>query len=174
MVILDKFLAFMKLNDEEEYDYDTDIFDDDDEEFAEPEGKTSFVSDGKKKNGTMFDEKKSKSSFSSASSKVTPIRQSNKRGNNMEVCVIKPTQVNEAREITETFLEGRTIIMNLEGLDIDIAQRIVDFVSGAAIAVDGNLQMISKYIVLVTPSNVDISGDIQDILSATFDVSSFR
>ena len=92
----------------------------------------------------------------------------------MEVCVIKPTQVNEAREITETFLEGRTIIMNLEGLDIDIAQRIVDFVSGAAIAVDGNLQMISKYIVLVTPSNVDISGDIQDILSATFDVSSFR
>lgn len=174
MVILDKFLAFMKLNDEDDYEYDGDIFDDDDEEFEEPKTKGSFAKNGKKKDEDMFEEKKTKTSFSSASSKVTPIRQSSKRGVNMEVCVIKPTQVNDAREITETFLEGRTIIMNLEGLDIDIAQRIVDFVSGAAIAVDGNLQMVSKYIVLVTPSNVDISGDIQDILNSSFDVSSFK
>ena len=36
----------------------------------------------------------------------------------MEVCVIKPTSVDDAREITETLLSGRTVILNLEGLDL--------------------------------------------------------
>ena len=35
------------------------------------------------------------------------------------------------REITETLLSGRTVILNLEGMDLEIAQRIIDFVSGA-------------------------------------------
>ena len=41
-----------------------------------------------------------------------------KRAANMEVCVIKPTAVDDAREITETLLSGRTVILNLEGLDL--------------------------------------------------------
>ena len=49
----------------------------------------------------------------------------------MEVCVIKPTSVEDSREITETLLSGRTVILNLEGLDLEIAQRIIDFTSGA-------------------------------------------
>ena len=49
----------------------------------------------------------------------------------MEVCVIKPTSVEDAREITETLLSGRTVILNLEGLDLEVAQRIIDFTSGA-------------------------------------------
>lgn len=44
----------------------------------------------------------------------------------MEVCVIKPTSVEDAREITETLLANRTVVLNLEGLDVDIAQRIID------------------------------------------------
>ena len=42
----------------------------------------------------------------------------------MEVCVIKPSSVEDAREITETLLSGRTVILNLEGLDLEVAQRI--------------------------------------------------
>ena len=92
----------------------------------------------------------------------------------MEVCVIKPQSVDDAREITETLLSGRTVILNLEGLDLEIAQRIIDFTSGATFAISGNLQKISNYIFLVTPTNVDISGDLQDLLNTSFDESSMR
>ncbi len=72
------------------------------------------------------------------------------------------------REITETLLSGRTVILNLEGLDLEVAQRIIDFTSGATYAISGNLQKISNYIFLVTPTNVDISGDLQDLLNTFF------
>ncbi len=86
----------------------------------------------------------------------------------MEVCVIKPTSVEDAREITETLLANRTVVLNLEGLDVDIAQRIIDFTSGSCFAISGNLQKISRYIFIITPASVDISGDFQNILSGTF------
>ena len=81
----------------------------------------------------------------------------------MEVCVIKPTSVEDAREITETLLANRTVVLNLEGLDVDVAQRIIDFTSGSCFAISGNLQKISHYIFIITPASVDISGDFQDI-----------
>ena len=112
----------------------------------------------------------------STSSKITPMRSSRKgsQAANMEVCVIKPTSVEDSREITETLLSGRTVILNLEGLDLEIAQRIIDFTSGATFAISGNLQKISNYIFLVTPTNVDISGDLQDLLNTSLDSSSMR
>ena len=164
MSVLDKFLSIMKL-DEDDYD-DDDFFDDD--EFEEPSKKNPF-----KKNDDDIEEKKTRTSFSS-SNKVTPMRQATKRGVSMEVCVIKPTAVDEAREITETLLCGRTVILNLEGLDLEIAQRIIDFTSGATFAINGNLQKISNYIFLVTPTNVEISGDLQDLLNSSFDVPSIK
>ena len=96
-----------------------------------------------------------------------PSRKSNKSSGGMNVCVIKPTSVEEAREITETLLEDRTVVLNLEGLDVDIAQRIIDFTSGSTYAIDGNLQKISRYIFIITPASVDISGDFQDLLAGS-------
>ena len=105
------------------------------------------------------------------SQKVTPIRAVKKSpGNGMEVCVIKPASVEDAREITETLLANRTVVLNLEGLDVEIAQRIIDFSSGSTYAINGNLQKISNYIFIITPACVDISGDFQEIFSGTFDV----
>ena len=88
--------------------------------------------------------------------------------------MIKPTNVDDSREITETLLSGRTVILNLEGLDLEAAQRIIDFTSGATFAIDGNLQKISNYIFLITPTTVDISGDLQDLLNTSFDVPSIK
>ena len=84
------------------------------------------------------------------------------------------TTVEDAREITETLLANRTVVLNLEGLDVDIAQRIIDFTSGSCFAISGNLQKISHYIFIITPSSVDISGDFQEILSGSFDVPAFN
>ena len=61
-----------------------------------------------------------------------------------------------------------------EGIDVELAQRIIDFTSGATFAISGNLQKISNYIFLVTPTNVDISGDLQDLLNTSLDSSSMR
>lgn len=92
----------------------------------------------------------------------------------MEVCVVKPISVDDSREITETLLSGRTVILNLEGMDLEIAQRIIDFISGATFAISGNLQKISNYIFLVTPTNVDITGDLQDLLSGSMEQPTVR
>jgi cell division inhibitor SepF len=102
------------------------------------------------------------------------MRQPARKTTGMEVCVIKPTNVDDSREVTETLLSGRTVILNLEGLDLEVAQRLIDFTSGATFAIDGNLQKISNYIFLITPANVDISGDLQDLLNTSFDVPSIK
>lgn len=81
----------------------------------------------------------------------------------LEVCVIKPVSIDEARGVTETLLQNRAVVLNLEGLDVDIAQRIIDFTSGSCYAINGNLQKISNYIFIITPQSVEISGDFQDI-----------
>lgn len=176
MGVLDKFLDAMKLSDDDDY-YDDDFFDDEDDYEDEKPKKRLF---GRKQEEEETGElpvvvKKDKPRASKSSTgKVTPIRQSKRQGNGMEVCVVKPTSVEDAREITETLLAGRTVVLNLEGLDVEIAQRIIDFTSGACFAISGNLQKISNYIFIVTPSNVDISGDFQEILNGALGVSSLH
>ncbi len=165
MGVMDKFLNYMKLTEDEDDYYDDDYYDDEPEE--KPAKKPVAVKEPVREEPEERPKK--------VSSKVTPMRQSPKRimGNGMEVCVIKPTSVEDAREITETLLANRTVVLNLEGLDVDIAQRIIDFTSGSTFAISGNLQKISHYIFIVTPASVDISGDFQDIISGSFDVPAF-
>lgn len=173
MGVFDKFLDIMKLNDD---DYDDDFYDDDfEEEYEEKPARRNFFK--REKNAEPEDDYDYPSERSSRSAnKITPMRQPQKQrgGANMEVCVVRPTSVDDSREITETLLDGRTVILNLEGLDLEIAQRIIDFTSGAAFAISGNLQKISNYIFLVTPTNVDISGDMQDLLGTSMDSPSVR
>ena len=175
MGVMDKFLNYMKLNDEDDDDYLDDDYLDDEEDLA-PAPKKYAPAKAKQmpKEEEEYEERALKRA---PQPKVTPIRQSVTRrmpGTGMEVCVIKPTNVDDAREITETLLSGSTVILNLEGLDLEVAQRIIDFTSGATFAINGNLQKISNYIFLVTPTNVDISGDLQDLLNSSFDVPSIK
>ena len=163
MGVMDKFLNYMKLTEDEEDYYDDDYYDEEPEEMLK---KISVKEPLREENN----ERPRKSS-----SKVTPLRQPRKVINSggMEVCVIKPTSVEDAREITETLLANRTVVLNLEGLDVDIAQRIIDFTSGSTFAISGNLQKISHYIFIITPASVDISGDFQEIINSGFDVPAF-
>ncbi len=179
MSVLDKFMDMMRLNDD---DYDDEYYDDlgEEEEYEDdPKGRTGFF--GRKRSGSYDDDyddpapvsstpkEERKSVFSREparkSNNVTPMRSSKNLLPNMEVCVVKPTALDDSREIINTLLAGRTVILNLEGLDLEISQRIIDFTSGAAYAIDGKLQKISSYIFLVTPPNVEISGDLQDLFS---------
>lgn len=106
--------------------------------------------------------KKDRTSKGSQSpSKVVPIRNS-ARG--FEVKVRKPTCFEDSQDICDVILSGCAAIINLEGFDVELAQRVMDFVSGSIYAVNGKLHQISNYIFIVSPDNVDISGDYFDIL----------
>ena len=161
MGVMDKFLNYMKLNEDEDDYYDDDYLEDETVE-EKPKKQAATINDN-----DLAEDKPAKKTLP----KVTPMRQTAKKtGNGMEVCVIKPTSIEDAREITETLLANRTVVLNLEGLDVDIAQRIIDFTSGSCFAISGNLQKISHYIFIITPAVVDISGDFQDIFGGSFDV----
>ncbi len=164
MGVMDKFLDALHLNSEEE-DYDEDDFYDEGEIIDNTVRKPMKVV----RDEDDYDEPVEK--VRKQSQKVTPIRSVKRApGNGMEVCVIKPNSIEDAREITETLLANRTVVLNLEGLNVEIAQRIIDFASGSTYAISGNLQKISNFIFIITPACVDISGDFQEILSGTYDV----
>ncbi|MCR5655018.1 MAG: cell division protein SepF [Lachnospiraceae bacterium] len=146
--------------------------DDDDEEEFEDEF-DEVVETPKKKAAKVDDDFTEAKPKPSRVSKPSSLNKTRKVGSNgMEVCVIKPTSVDDSREITDTLLGNRTVVLNLEGLDVDIAQRIIDFSSGSTYAIGGNLQKISHYIFILTPPSVDVSGDFNELLGGSIDVGS--
>ncbi len=166
MGVMDKFLNYMKLNDEDDEFYDDDDYLDDDE-IEEPAPRRASAPKARD-NDTYND----RAARKPAQPKVTPIRQTSAKKipmGGMEVCVIKPTSFEEVKEITETLLANRTVVLNLEKVKYELARRIVDFTSGSCYAIAGNFQQISNSIFLVTPASVDISGDLQNILGDSFD-----
>lgn len=161
MGVLDKFLNVMRLNPDDE---DDDFYDDD---FLDDEEPISRRSSRIEKRESDYSEPRAVKEKQKTTQKVTQMRPVKKQGaSGMEVCVIKPTSVEDAREITETLLSNRTVVLNVEGLDVEIAQRIIDFTSGSCFAISGNLQKISNYIFIITPASVDISGDFQNLLDS--------
>ena len=157
MSVMDKFLKAIQLNGDDGY------YDDYDESESKIESISSSAPIGKDDPSIEVSEDKTKKT---APKPVAARKKLSSAG--MEVCVIKPTSVEDAREITETLLANRTVVLNLEGLDVDIAQRIIDFTSGSCFAISGNLQKISRYIFIITPASVDISGDFQSMLNGAF------
>lgn len=131
--------------------------------------------DNRKNDEDTNDVKSEKRGFFN-SRKITSIHSKNSedsRNSSMEVCVFKPSSFDDAREIGETLLAGQTVLLNMEGVDVALAQRIVDFSSGACFALEGNLQKVSNFIFLITPRNVGISGDIQELVN-NFDFNGIK
>ena len=192
MSVLDRFLNVMKLNDDDDQEEETYLDDEaedlDDEELRprkktsreredlfgdmeEPSSQESTVTEtAAPSTASRFRMPSMRSRSSGSSSSSRSSRQRRRGDGGMEVCVIRPHSMEDAREITETLLAECTVVLNVEGLELELAQRIIDFASGSCYAIDGNLQKISNYIFIITPASVDISGDFQEILSGAFDV----
>ena len=176
MSVMDKLFNAMKFNDDDDYDEeeefeDEDYYGDDEKPAAQPESRpvrnaaaAASVSDDLDDEDLSAAAPKPRKRFGAAdrSESASVSRQVKKQYSDagMEVCIIKPTSVNGAREVTDTLLANSTVVLNLEGLDVEIAQRIIDFTSGSCYAVHGNVMKISHYIFVITPANVDVSGDI--------------
>jgi len=82
----------------------------------------------------------------------------------LKVVVVTPETFDEARDIADHLKQKKPVVINLEGVEKEIARRIVDFLSGAVYALDGNIQKISSGIFLIAPYNVGIMGDFKDEL----------
>lgn len=156
MSLLSKLMSSMRLSDGEDED---DYYLDEDDSFEEEAPKKGFFSK-RTEEDDYDDETDSKPRFlGSRNSKVVPM----KRG--MEVTMIKPTSMEDSREVCDYLLAGKAVVLNLEGIHMEVAQRIIDFTSGATYSIGGNLQKISNYIFIATPQSVELSGDFQDLLS---------
>lgn len=82
----------------------------------------------------------------------------------VQVVLIKPTRFEQAAEIADHLRARRTVVINLETTNKDVARRLVDFLSGVAYANDGKIKKVAINTYIITPYNVDIMGDLIDEL----------
>lgn len=82
----------------------------------------------------------------------------------LQVVLVKPERFENASEIADHLREKRTVVLNLESTNKDIARRLLDFLSGVAYAQEGKIKKVALQTYIVTPYNVDIMGDLIDEL----------
>ena len=77
----------------------------------------------------------------------------------IKMVISQPTTFEQSEEICNYLKERKSVIVNLEYVNKDVARRIVDFISGAVHALDGHIQKISNSIFLIAPLNYEIESD---------------
>lgn len=184
-------LDFLKPKALDDDEFDDDLFDDDDDDddyddddyYEKPKkaSKPSFTRASDKASSTQRSSQsqgyssqsyqnnqgyQSKASSRSNSSKLVDFnnqrqRSESVRGRN-EVYVIKPQEISESQTVTDFLKNGKTIVINMEGLELAPAQRIIDFIGGACYALNGSLQAISANIFIAAPNSIEVSGDLRE------------
>lgn len=84
----------------------------------------------------------------------------------LQVVLVKPERFENAAEIADHLREKRTVVLNLEQTNKDIARRLIDFLSGVAYAHEGKIKKVAVSTYIITPYNVDIMGDLIDELES--------
>ena len=85
----------------------------------------------------------------------------------LKVVLVKPERFENASEIADHLREKRTVVLNLESTNKDIARRLIDFLSGVAYAGDGKIKKVSANTYIITPYSVDLMGDLIDELESS-------
>ncbi|MBQ1250710.1 MAG: cell division protein SepF [Clostridia bacterium] len=106
--------------------------------------------------------------------KIAPVTDFRKASNNkvvninattqLSVVLVKPERYENAPEIADHLRERRTVVINLEQTNKDVAKRLIDFLSGVAYAMEGKMKKVANSTYMITPYNVDILGDLIDEL----------
>lgn len=82
----------------------------------------------------------------------------------LKVVLVKPERFEEAASIGDNLNAKRTVVLNLESTNRDIARRLLDFLSGVAYANNGQIKRVANSTYIITPYNVDVMGDLIDEL----------
>lgn len=84
---------------------------------------------------------------------------------NIRVVLIEPHTYDEAQEIADNLKSHRPVVVNLQRVHREQAMRIVDFLSGTVYALGGTINKLGPHIFICTPANVDIQGNISDLMA---------
>ena len=82
----------------------------------------------------------------------------------LKVVLVKPERFENASEIADNLKDKRTVVLNLESTNKDVARRLIDFLSGVAYAGEGKIKKVAANTYMITPYHVDIEGDLIDEL----------
>ena len=96
---------------------------------------------------------------------AAPVRETPKSGMNvsgtasLELKVVRPKEFDSVPQIADHLLNRRTVVLNLEETNKETARRVIDFLSGVAYSLDGQLKKVASNTYVITPPNVDVSGE---------------
>jgi cell division inhibitor SepF len=92
--------------------------------------------------------------------------------NSSKVVLVEPSTYSESTEIADQIKNRRAVVVNLQRIDKDQGRQIVDFLSGVVYAIGGEIQKIGSNIFLCTPDNVEVSGNISELLQEQNNIDS--
>ena len=141
MGFMDELKKIIHPYDDEDYDYEDD--------FEEPKSDTR----------SLFDDRQERRS-EERRNKVVNIHATTQ----LKVVLVKPERFENASEIADHLKEKRTVVLNLESTNKDVARRLIDFLSGVAYAGEGKIKKVAANTYIITPYSVDIMGDLIDEL----------
>ena len=147
MGLMDELKKIIHPYDDEDYDYEDD--------FEEPvkESSRSLFDDRK-------DDRREDRRSEDRHNKVVNIHATTQ----LKVVLVKPERFENASEIADHLKEKRTVVLNLESTNKDVARRLIDFLSGVAYAGEGKIKKVAANTDIITPYSVDIMGDLIDEL----------
>ncbi len=146
MGLMDELKKIIHPYDDEDYDYEDD--------FEEPAKESRSLFDDRK------EERREERRSEDRHNKVVNIHATTQ----LKVVLVKPERFENASEIADHLKEKRTVVINLESTNKDVARRLVDFLSGVAYAGEGKIKKVAANTYIITPYSVDIMGDLIDEL----------
>ena len=144
MGFMDELKKIIHPYDDEDYDYEEEL----------------EVTERAESRATIFDERREERRSEDRHNKVVNIHATAA----LKVVLVKPERFENASEIADHLREKRTVVLNLESTNKDVARRLIDFLSGVAYAGEGKIKKVAANTYLITPYHVDIEGDLIDEL----------
>ena len=144
MGFMDELKKIIHPYDDEDYDYEDEL----------------EVTERAESRATIFDERREERRSEDRHNKVVNIHATAA----LKVVLVKPERFENASEITDHLREKRTVVLNLESTNKDVARRLIDFLSGVAYAGEGKIKKVAANTYIITPYRVDIMGDLIDEL----------
>ena len=147
MSLMDEFKKIIHPYDDEDYDYE-----EEEQQFPTQRSGRDSYDDRRDDRRSASDDRRS--------SKVVNIHATTQ----LKVVLVKPERFENASEIADHLRDKRTVVLNLESTNKDIARRLIDFLSGVAYAGEGKIKKVAANTYIITPYHVDIEGDLIDEL----------
>lgn len=144
MGFMDELKKIIHPYDDEDYDYEDEL----------------EVTERAESRATIFDERREDRRNEDRHNKVVNIHATAA----LKVVLVKPERFENASEIADHLREKRTVVLNLESTNKDVARRLIDFLSGVAYAGEGKIKKVAANTYIITPYSVDIMGDLIDEL----------